>query len=304
MAKFCSECGFKLEEQHKFCPNCGQKVGPISSQEKFSSEKEQTELKKTRIMVCENCGGENQIGNKICSDCGVPLKGEEKEAFVKDDKPVKENTGAKKLKTEKSKSTASKHEPKKKHAEVKSGEKQLDTKTIVMISSVFAIIVLIILYSSGVFESGPAKGNVNQGTSTGVDLTNLQELNDLEERVKANPEDLELLLHLAHLQNDSRLYEKAIQNYKKYLEIKPEDADARVDMGVCYYNLADYPAAVNEMEKAIEYQPDHQIAHLNLGIVNLTAGNLEVSKEWFKKTVDLNPDTDVARRAQELLNSH
>jgi tetratricopeptide (TPR) repeat protein len=106
------------------------------------------------------------------------------------------------------------------------------------------------------------------------------------------------------LLQDSKLFEKAISNYKKYLVKNPENADARVDMGICFYNLGDYPAAISEMENALKYQPKHQIAHLNLGIVNLTARNIDASKEWFRKTVKLDPNSEAGKRAQELLSSH
>jgi tetratricopeptide (TPR) repeat protein len=146
---------------------------------------------------------------------------------------------------------------------------------------------------------------VNEQTSTGgVDLANLEEISQLEEKIKANPEDMESILHLSHLLQDSGLYEKAITNYKKYLEKNPKNADARVDMAICYYNLNDYTSAINEMETAIKYQPSHQLAHLNLGIVNLAAQNIDASKSWFRKTFELDPNSEAGKRAQELLNSH
>jgi len=132
----------------------------------------------------------------------------------------------------------------------------------------------------------------------------MQAIDDLEAKVKQNPEDYTSLLQLAHLKNDSGLFEPAIQNYKTYLEKNPKDADARVDLGVCYFNLKDYTNAIKEMETAIKYVPNHQIAHLNLGVVNLSAGNLEVSKEWLKKAYDLNPTNEVGIKAQQLLNNH
>ena len=146
---------------------------------------------------------------------------------------------------------------------------------------------------------------VNEQTSTvGVDLANLEEINQLEEKLKANPEDMESTLHLSHLLQDAGFYDKAIASYKKYLEKNPKNADARVDMAICYYNLNDYTNAIIEMETAIKYQPSHQLAHLNLGIVNLAAQNVDASKAWFRKAVELDPNSEAGKRAQELLNSH
>ena len=69
-------------------------------------------------------------------------------------------------------------------------------------------------------------------------------------RLNSNPEDYKSILELAHLKNDSGLFDAAIVNYKTYLDKNPKDADARVDMGVCYFNLQDFPNAIKEMETA------------------------------------------------------
>ena len=189
-------------------------------------------------------------------------------------------------------------------------EKKLDPKVLYGILVGGVAVIAIILLTSGLFDSTtvsniPVNQNQQQtGMSSGVNLNNMQAINDLEEKIKQNPEDYTSLLQLAHLKNDSGLFEAAIQNYKIYLDKNPKDADARVDMGVCYFNLKDFNNAIKEMETAIKYVPNHQIAHLNLGVVNLSAGNLEKSKEWLKKAYDLNPTNEVGIKAQQLLNNH
>ena len=190
------------------------------------------------------------------------------------------------------------------------GDKTLNPKVLygILIGG-FAVIAIIIL-TSGILDSAPVNTSVmNQNqvvpnTNSGVNLNNMQMINDLEAKIKQNPEDYKSLLELAHLKNDSGLFEAAIQNYKTYLDKNPKDADARVDMGVCYFNLQDYPSAIKEMETALTYVPNHQIAHLNLGVVNLSAGNIEKSKEWLKKAYDLNPTSEVGKKAEQLLNNH
>ena len=188
--------------------------------------------------------------------------------------------------------------------------KTLDPKVIYGILIGGIALVAIILSTSGMFDSAPVTNvpvnqNQQQGNvSSGVNLNNMQIINDLEAKIKTNPEDYKSLLELAHLKNDSGLYEAAIQNYKTYLDKNPKDADARIDMGVCYFNLQDFPKAITEMETALKYQPNHQIALLNLGVVNLSAGNLEKSKEWLKKAVELDPTSEVGKKAEQLLNNH
>ena len=286
---YCSECGFKIEGEFKFCPNCGSQIKTLS----ISSVRVENAVE---VITCNNCGEENLSENSNCFSCGIPLKGLKKKKRVNINLYHKKNNRKKFSDSNSSKSKT-----------INSDEKVLDNKKILIISSFVIAIFIIALLMSGVFESG-VKSNItemnNQSKSSEVSLENLHEINDLENKIKANPGDMESTLHLAHLQQDSKFFEKAINNYKKYLEKNPENADARVDMGICFYNLGDNTSAINEMESALKYQPKHQIAHLNLGIVNLAAQNIEVSKNWFRKTVELNPESEAGKRAQELLTSH
>lgn len=235
MAKFCNQCGSKLEVHHKFCPECGSKISTGKN------------LKSGAANVTENTSGDG---------------------------------------------------------------KTLNPKLLYGILAGGIAVIALILLSSGMLDStnevvNPMNQNQQQvGTSSGVNLNNMQMINDLEAKVKQNPDDQKSLLDLAHLKNDSGLFDAAIQNYKTYLEKNPSDADARVDMGVCYFNLKDYPNAIKEMETALKYVPDHQIAHLNLGVVNLSAGNLAKSKEWLQKAFDLNPTNEIGLKAEQLLKNH
>ena len=230
---------------------------------------------------CGECGFEFDRDYKFCPECGIKVS-----------RSSNERKTGKITKQEKVKPVAV-------------DDKQLDPKVIVGIFGGGAIIILLIFLLTGKFDSpGTTQTSMPPQTGSGVDLNNLQLINQLEEKVKLNPEDHQTLLDLAHLKNDSGLFEQAIINYKSYIELHPDDADARIDMGVCYFNLQDFETAKKEMLKALEYSPKHQIGHLNLGVVTLSAGNLEESKEWFRKTIEIDPASDVAKRAEELLKSH
>lgn len=230
---------------------------------------------------CNECGFKFEKDFKFCPECGTQISGS---------------------KNSKSKNLESKVSS--------AGDKTLNPKVIYGILIGGIAVIAIIIFTSGLLDSATVDINsttqnqLQPNTNSGVNLNNMQIINDLEAKIKQNPEDYKSLLELAHLKNDSGLFEAAIQNYKTYLDKNPKDADARVDMGVCYFNLQDYPNAIKEMETALTYVPNHQIAHLNLGVVNLSAGNIEKSKEWLKKAYDLNPTSDVGKRAEQLLNNH
>jgi len=298
MQKQCTNCGYEFEREMKFCPECGTEVTQSTASE------EEVETYTSSVIVCNNCGEENPLKNKNCDGCGVKLHGIKKEKSVtvnkkskspyqKPSEPVKHN----KVKRSKSKIQSDQKKS--------TGKYDFDSKKMLMIISLVGIFAIVILITTGVFDGTEVQTNNRPpNTNSDINLNNLSEINALEQVVANNPSDLSSLLKLANLQQDAGIFEKAIANYKKYLEVNPSNPDARIDMGVCYFNLSDHDNAIKEMEKALEYNPTHQIGHLNLGVVNLNAGNLDVSKEWFKKAVEINPNSDAGKRAQSLLNSH
>ena len=310
MVKFCPECGVKLDSEYKFCPECGFDLSKIPEQKSGggSNSDFKSSNKNVEVIICDNCGEENDPSSDLCSSCGVKLAGHKEireYSSLSDDVKLKttiNKTGKKNKKSAAGKKHSSKP------AEKVSAEKKLNTAKFITISAIGLGIAFVILLFSGILNTVviPDSGNnvSQQSSSSGVDLSNLQKINSLENQVKSNPADTAAILELAHLKNDAGMYQQAIANYKQYLALVPKDPDARIDMGVCYYNLQDYNTAAKEMELAIKYDPKHQIGYLNLGIVNLTAGKMEKAREWLRKAVQLDPKSEYGKKAEELLKSH
>ncbi len=318
MPNFCPECGAKLEGEFNFCPNCGTELNEhLNSVEEVENSNESVNEITKEKLVCENCGEENDADAETCRSCGVNLSNNSSIKTIKVEAPKSEPKKRVSHKSSSPKQNKNKNKKLKQNINQKNQTqttvnkpKNLDSKKLFMISSILVAIVLVILFASGIFDRPeiPVEQNFSnsqtQQQSSGVSLEHVQKINELENTIKANPKDYQSILQLANLQNDSKMYQKAIENYKKYLEAKPKDADARIDMGVCYYSLQDYNTAISEMEKALKYAPDNQIGYLNLGVVNLAAGNVDKSKEWLQKAIKINPGSEMGKKAQELLNSH
>jgi len=296
MVKFCLECGTKLDKEYKYCPNCGFDLSKVNIHKNTTDSISETNNSKqlVEVIICDNCGEENDPSAELCSGCGIKLSGKkETREFnsLSDDaevKPTPKKTSGKKNQ--------------------KVAQKKLNTVKLLTITGIGLVIAFVILMFSGILNSAIAPGANNtvtqQNGSSGVNLSNIQRINSLENHLKKNPKDTAAILELAHMKNDAGMYQQAIINYKEYLAFVPKDPDARIDMGVCYYNLQDYNTAIKEMEQAVKYDPKHQIGYLNLGIVNLTAGHFEKSKEWLKKAVQLDPNSEYGKKAEELLKSH
>lgn len=185
-----------------------------------------------------------------------------------------------------------------------------NTKIIYLV--IFLLLVgMVILYAGGTFVTPKIdRSKVVNNTSTNDnahnsdDMTALNEINSLKSMVSNNPNDLGSLLKLAHLLNDSGFYQKAIENYNKYLEKNSTNVDVIIDMGVCYYQLRKYDIAIKTMEKGISLNPKHQIAHFNLGIVNSAKGDHDNAIKFWKQAVEINPTSNIGIKAQSLLDNH
>ena len=113
--------------------------------------------------------------------------------------------------------------------------------------------------SSSVSEEGPASPQPK------VNLT--QEIAQLEEALRHDPENLQALISLGNAYFDMNQYNKAIETYQKALKIDPKNADVRTDMGIMYRNIKDYDSAVREFRQAVRDNPIHVNSRFNLAIV-------------------------------------
>ena len=94
-----------------------------------------------------------------------------------------------------------------------------------------------------------------------------EEVGQLEEALKRDPENLQVLISLGNAYFDTNQEKKAIETYQKALKIDPKNADVRTDMGIMYRNIKDYDSAVKEFRQAAKDNPTHVNSRFNLAIV-------------------------------------
>lgn len=297
--KICNNCGTQVKETDKFCSNCGVELRFV--------EEIDTQITTVKLKICDLCGEENPLELDECSHCGVRLSGKEKiiEKQISVAQKSSENI-AENLKSSSQKIYHSKKKKQKIQNEENRVEKKLETRHFLVLG-IFAIGLILIFVFYAIDTSSTKDLNIRdqqQNLESGIDLSRLQEINQLESELKNDPDNKEKLLHLAHLNHDSKFFEKAIGYYERYLKLNPNDNDAEVDMGVCYFELNQLDKAENIFTNVIKKNPKHQVAYFNLGIVHLNRKDLEKAKEFFKKCIELGEHTDVGHRAAELLKSH
>ncbi|MDP2208690.1 MAG: tetratricopeptide repeat protein [Bacteroidota bacterium] len=196
-----------------------------------------------------------------------------------------------------------------------------NSKHLFAIAAIIASIALIVYLTrqpAAPQQSTEHEGSVhNEDEQHSHDVAQMEsmkaEIVRLEKVIKENPSDIESLLNLAHLYQDSGNLFKSIETYNEYLLHNPKNADARIDLGVSYYQMAYedtlkqkeyFDTAISTMQEALKYSPKHVLGHFNLGIVNWQNGNSEKAAFWFNKCIALDSTSSVAEKAKQILQQH
>ena len=80
---FCSRCGFKLNDNSRFCNNCGAKV--LLQQADLSSVDATKTLSRKNALICEMCNSSDiykENGYYVCGSCGIRYSLEEAKKLV------------------------------------------------------------------------------------------------------------------------------------------------------------------------------------------------------------------------------
>ncbi len=233
-----------------------------------------------KITTCPYCGKNNPGDAIFCMQCGSRLKGAE------NNKPTK-----------KSKNSPSSH------------NKNFDVKVLYLLIVVLLIASFAVLYFSGVFSTPKVtvKRNVeNVAPATNnakpvLSLQKAQEIKSMEDALKKNPQNYDLILNLGNTLFDVEEFPEAIKYYLKYIGKYPKIPDVLVDLGVAYFYTGDFDNATKYIKQALAINPKHQIALLNMGIVEKAMGEPEIAKEYWKSAIKVSPDNAIGKKAQQFL---
>ena len=106
---------------------------------------------------------------------------------------------------------------------------------------------------------------------------------------------------------NSANYEKAIENYRKALQIRPNNAKAQFNLGDVYYAKQSYDTAYNEFQKVLELSPDVKLksdAVYNMGNCMLAQNKYYDAFNLYKVSLKLNPENDNALYNLEYCRAH
>jgi tetratricopeptide (TPR) repeat protein len=86
-------------------------------------------------------------------------------------------------------------------------------------------------------------------------------------------------------------YDRAIEAYRKALELKPDDHKAWYNLGLAYFAKGEHDLAIEAYRKALELKPDLHEAWYNLGVVYLAISlealrNEEMALRYYENALD------------------
>ena len=125
--------------------------------------------------------------------------------------------------------------------------------------------------------------------------SNVTVYDEVQQKLKENPNDAEALYHLADLYDRDAQYKEAIDTYKKALKIRPASGYIYFKIGTAYDRLDQPAEAVTAFQSAIKLMPSYAVAYNNLGIAYGKLNKQDQEITALKKAIKLRPRYSSAR---------
>lgn len=106
----------------------------------------------------------------------------------------------------------------------------------------------------------------------------------------ARPDNPEILYAIGHTWQAQNNFGKAIDYWKRAVEINSDYADAWQNLGLAHEHRDELPEAIDCHKKATVLQPKQSRAHRLLGIAQLDYGLLSAARQCFDRAIELAPD--------------
>ncbi|MFX0026671.1 MAG: tetratricopeptide repeat protein [Candidatus Hermodarchaeota archaeon] len=97
-------------------------------------------------------------------------------------------------------------------------------------------------------------------------------------------------------------YDKAVECFKKIIEIDANNYRAWYNLGIAYFNLNQTEDALNAYNRALEIKPDYMYCYYNIGLLfEVNRSDLEKALEYYEKALTYNKDFVYALQARDMV---
>ena len=112
--------------------------------------------------------------------------------------------------------------------------------------------------------------------------------------IQLDPASMNFYYHLGMAFSSLGRFKEAIQAYNSAIRLGPEYAAAYYNLGHAYSNLKQYEKAIRAFQRAIQYEPDHVEAYFALGNAYVDSGKEEKAIDTFEAAIRRKPDNPYA----------
>jgi len=115
------------------------------------------------------------------------------------------------------------------------------------------------------------------------------------------PDDHGVIVQLANAYFDSGKYEDAEKWYTTALQKKPDDANVRTDLALtfAFRSAPNYDRAIQEFKKALEIDPNHVLALQNLTVAYSKKGDGANARATLAKLESIDPTNNAIQKLRE-----
>ncbi len=152
--------------------------------------------------------------------------------------------------------------------------------------------------------AGTTQGNSTVQAPTPAELKQMADTQaaPLIEKLKAEPNNTDLLTSVGNFYYDARQYPTAIEYYQRALKVQPSNASVRTDMATAYWYTGNADTAIAELKKSLTYEPTKPNTLFNLGVVEWQGKmNIESAVAAWQKLLDTNPNYEGRDKVLELM---
>jgi tetratricopeptide (TPR) repeat protein len=108
------------------------------------------------------------------------------------------------------------------------------------------------------------------------------------QKEKSESENAEFYNNRGMVNDKEGLYDQAISDYNKALEINPKYAEAYSNRGVVYRRKGQYDRAISDYNKALEINPRDAEAYNNRGVAYSNKGQYDRAISDYSQAVEIN----------------
>lgn len=114
----------------------------------------------------------------------------------------------------------------------------------------------------------------------------------LERAIELKPKDTDALIALGNTKYDAGDFVAAATFYERALVIQPQNTEAQTDLGNTYFQRQppDFKRAIEEYRKTVQINPRHEKAWQNIAAAALQLGDKTIAREAIEELSKVNPN--------------